>query len=498
MEPVGELIFVMMSLVFLLMGVVLVASILMSAYNPYDQIVFANVEKLRSAMNEACFSGGEVTVSFDMPQNTPILSGFFTILPAWVMRSAGDPNYVLYYESFPPGEAIGWEVYHSTFKDRIVTYLPSRSEWKGKTERDVLDYVYEIYKEAKTDSSEIDAIVVGNIILDDEHRSDFVVNKQAEPDQTMPADGYFLRDYTETEKTKKGFFGYGEWEGNAYKFHNYLGLTPLEKTLVKYQACGDNSLCLKTRSGVYRFPLGNCKDADYIQLVYDARDKIDVKKLVKDLGISIGSVLTVWFVPSLQAKFLGIIGLASSSVDAKSHIIGTLAAIKGSEFYTASPCSISEVKVSMNNNCAAGPTYICKKMQKYPLFEYDEDDKLKYVGEHYFCLDSVIDVSQDTGEKPSKCLTINIYDKPNGYCWTPDLSNREVLRSSTKQGLWGKIKDLILDTLTYTQGKESGMFPVAASTAYINQLNSFVLLPPQYVNVKELKMGWLINLWSWP
>jgi len=504
LESIEELIFIMMSLVFLLMGVMLVASILMSAYNPYDQITFANTEKLRSAMNEACFlnagNDNPVKVSFDMPQNIPILSGVFTILPAWVMRSGGDPNYVLYYESFPPGEAIGWEVHHSTFKDRLVTYLPSRSAWEGKTEREVLNYVYDIFKDSGGTSTnkDIDAIVVGNIILDDKYRSDFVVNKQDQPDLTLPADGYFIRDYTRTDDTKKGFFGYGAWGGNSYKFHNYLGLTPLEKTLVKYQACGDDTLCLKTRDGVYKFPLGNCNDVDYIQLVYDSRAKIS--NIGKFLGANVVAGLSaVVAIFSPIGKLLGIGSFAFNANKAFEAKIALLLSFKASDFYVASPCSIKEVEVSVTN-CGSSSIYVCENMAEYPLFEYDEDGKLKYVGEHYFCLDSVIGNTYNSANKPDKCLIVKISDQPDGFCWTPDPLNPIALSKPTSDSWFSKFRNFFLNFFTTKDALSLKVYPVVLSRVYVKSTDSFVLTPPSDI-ADGLKVFGLIKSsksWGWP
>jgi len=69
---ISEVMYTMMSLLFLLLGIVLLVSILMSTIDPYDQAAFANVEKLRASIDEACFTGNPVTVSnFELPQNTP-------------------------------------------------------------------------------------------------------------------------------------------------------------------------------------------------------------------------------------------------------------------------------------------------------------------------------------------------------------------------------------------------------------------------------------------
>src|SRR3990167_8970834 len=109
--PVSQLIFTALSLVFLLLGLTLIITVIMFA-NPYDTIAFANVEKLRAAMDQACLNpGAEVDISFTLQQTNPSrLSLAFSFLPIWITNIYGDPKYTVYYEAFPPGEGTGWEI----------------------------------------------------------------------------------------------------------------------------------------------------------------------------------------------------------------------------------------------------------------------------------------------------------------------------------------------------------------------------------------------------
>jgi len=522
LEDVEELIFIMMSLVFLLMGVFLIGSIIMSAYNPYDQITFANVEKLRSAINEACFTGGTVKLSFEMPQNAPsgFVSSMFTIIPSWVMRTGGDPNYVLYYESFPPGEAIGWEVLHNYVENRLIVPLPENKE--GLTFEEVKNYAKGVFDEFKLRAPDavVDAVVINNIILDDTYRSDFVISRETKITTSTTADELFIAGRTEEGDEKRGFFGYGKWEGDTYKFTNYLGLSPLEKTMIKYQPCGAHSLCLKTRNGVYKFPLDMCQDIKKIDLIYDARGS--AQDLLK---IAVGEVEIIGFIKGLFSKFFPgflsktiLIGGVTRGLD--NFVGGFLSyyvAFKYSDFNIASPCTIHEAYV-YEHVCEQYNTgfYSCRKIQLYPLYEYDDNGKLKYVKEgnnvayHQVCLEKLgqlLDKPQDF-ESTGKCVSMYLgdtsnflgvttsYKKPDGFCWTPD---------PYKEGINKDYFDLFfiptMDAFTQAFTRLFGLTPIRESTAYIASKNIFVMSPTKPTAERGENLFEALERrfsWSWP
>ena len=60
---IPEIMFTTTSLLFLLIGVVLLVSIIMATFNPYDQIAFANTEKLRAKMDQACLNNQDDPVA---------------------------------------------------------------------------------------------------------------------------------------------------------------------------------------------------------------------------------------------------------------------------------------------------------------------------------------------------------------------------------------------------------------------------------------------------
>ena len=302
---ISEVMYTMMSLLFLLLGVVLLVSITMSTIDPYDQMAFANVEKLRASMDEACFTGSPVTVAnFQLPQNTPKFTSLISVMPIWIIRTNGDPNFVLYYESFPAGDATGWEIYQG-LENRLVTHLPLgyenrlpadvktysnsvRDLWHDRVENDDIELT----------SKRIEGVIVNNVVIGS-RRTDFYYGPNSPyggfaggqsggagasgswdassgpvdvgPDSTLVALGKFgeWRDLQNPD-SENPVASEGD---NAFIFNNYKVLTSFEKSAIKYAPCGDNALCLKTRTGVYKYPLRQCGDIKYIELQYDDTNK---------------------------------------------------------------------------------------------------------------------------------------------------------------------------------------------------------------------------------
>jgi hypothetical protein len=576
LDPTEKIIFALMSLVFLLMGIVLLASIVMSAANPYNQITFANVEKLRSSINEVCFTPSqEVSLQFEMPQNTPVLSWLFSILPAWQINSAGDPNYVLYYESFPPGEALGWEVYHN-FNNRLIVPLPDNYEGKGVA--DVRQYAANAYCKfrERNPSLVVDAVVVNNIILNDKYRSDFVLvtskfsgKGDEKPSGSGGAGGYWEGGpggpgsskevcadpfvTMEEQDPKKGFFGYGTWEGNVFKFKNYMGLSRLERTLIKYQPCGANALCLKTRDGVYKFPLDVCdgKNIKGMQLVYDARQRGKVYAITAG-GIIVvtataligGPLLTVGGVIGRAAIAVGkfiwkilpfkrtvtVAGVVFTLEEASNWLLSKFLSFKTSDFYLASPCDIktSTEKIKRYNDdtdettevaeerdlrvvsdkcekIKGTSTTICQNVMKYYLYEYDDNGKLKVVkdknGEHYHytCVEKIGDSSSTLiqGDDPPDNFNNEYY---SGDCI-------QVYADTRPKGFcwtddpWKRDAESNADTKLIAN--KLGLDSIRDSTAYIStpndQLSDIIVLGLSWIDMNIIEKVFERKVtWLWP
>jgi hypothetical protein len=289
-ESVEKLLDTVMSLLMLLIGMVLLFSIFFAAFNPYDNIAFANTEKLRAAINEACIKGegGSVELkSFELRQNVPLLTGAIgavtTAIPEFMLKQNGDPNYVLYYEAFPPGEAAGWEVFQD-HQYRLLTPFTSQDSRPGSQLADAYASDQLARFTEKKPSARADALLVSNIILNDVYNPSFIPYKTANTNRQSQG-GFESGGALQVEgELRQSFFRFGEWKNknsagqpvdgdNVFRFNNYAGMTVVQKSLVKYMPCGDNSLCLKTRSGVYRYRLSECGDIKNVQIIYDARNR---------------------------------------------------------------------------------------------------------------------------------------------------------------------------------------------------------------------------------
>ena len=112
---------------------VLLSIILSSSKASYEQTAFASAERMRSAIDEACFKdvrdeGRAIEIEMELPQSIMLtdvwLLGSLTqsYMGRFLIRQIIEPNFILYYEMFPVGEAIGWELYHD-FDYRIITQI---------------------------------------------------------------------------------------------------------------------------------------------------------------------------------------------------------------------------------------------------------------------------------------------------------------------------------------------------------------------------------------
>ena len=239
-----EILFIVISL-----GVVIfIATTFTTTFiNPSMSKSYASVANLAAKINEVCERGGSTEVNVALPQNivdaeldlkvTKISIGK-GVFPRAAMISSGDPNVLLYYESFPPGEAVSWEL-HNDFDRRVVAYYRNADsgtvDCSGE-ERCILKQTENIIS-----SRGYDYTVFGNLLLKN------------------------------WQKNGINFVGdVGEWneDKSAYRFTHYDNIGNLNKTAIKYRTCGVNALCMKTRDSVLVFPLDKCEAAgiDYVQL----------------------------------------------------------------------------------------------------------------------------------------------------------------------------------------------------------------------------------------
>lgn len=113
---IEDTIFIVVEMILIVVFAVMVVRAVGSVFNPDKEVVTLNTELLRAKINEACqFPGRAVKLDkFNLPQPKPSrILGITDFLPTYAISGSGaaDPHYILYYEAFPPGEAIGWEAY---------------------------------------------------------------------------------------------------------------------------------------------------------------------------------------------------------------------------------------------------------------------------------------------------------------------------------------------------------------------------------------------------
>ena len=533
MQTAEELTMTGLSLVFLLLGVILIASIVLSAFNPYEQIAVGNARKLAAVMNQACVSGTEaIKLDLALPQNVPIGSNFLTVLPKWLIRKSGDPNYVIYYESFPPGEGIGWETY-SDFDHRLYVMLPEKDPGREDGQWGIEsagEYVKERMNAFRTSNPQItlEGAVAANIVLNDRYSGielTKVETKLADTEGFLGKNSPFGRggdsgrggtgtDFGSPSK----FFGFGSWdsaksdpqgqqlpatEEDFFRFRNYEGLPAASKSMIKYESCGPYALCMKTRDGVYRFPLKNCQgkgekeDIKTVQLVYDARASRSIDAIEK-IPVSVGKAFIGIFalkwktpIPLGGGKLLGIGLVADALYEQFKSYAGAFYSIKTGDFLLASPCSINKAEVRVAECKSAEGGYLsnynpCEAYINYTIFSADKDGNLAQAGRHFLCTNYLkTKERKDIGRPPAaepakddKCLQVKISEPPTGFCWTADPS---YFMDS-------------LDQITF-----GGFIPVTNSMEYASSTQDIVLKPTRIQDLEGFLAGTGRFLsWGWP
>lgn len=549
MEFLEKAIWLPISLILIFLGLYMLVAILLASFNPYDNIAFANTEKLRSAINEACIKNGPVYMNgFELRQNT-LLPAYVRLLPAGIgeyfpkvmMSVNGDPYYVLYYEAFPPGDAVGWEVYQD-HQYRLLTPLidgfESNTRYKDPL-NGVENYAEDQLKRflQEKPNSKADAVLINNIILSEGFNPKFIAFQEtsgifglggrsgsAVVDRfqfggPLPSKPNQFDKWRNSDSSGNPFAG-----DNVFLFYNYAGMSIVQKSLVKYIPCGENSLCLKTTKGVYRFPLSECNDIKNVQMIYDARAGVATRTLIVagTAGAAVATVkiapalLTVGgslvrLVPTFTAK-VGVVVLEATGVTTVVYFgakeiaqyLGTaFLAFKTSDLNLASPCVIRSdadqkaIKIE-KRSCAKielpgpNPSH-CTAVASYPLYRYDRDKGfVRSNKEHYTCIEKIAndDVIDKINPKipynnDDQCIQITINTKAVG-CWTPDPYKDDIIVSDTQA--FTAILGLtpVKDSLDYTKGSGS--------------LDEIIILrPSDEENLNKFLSTWERKLvWGWP
>lgn len=439
-DPVNILLENFMSVV--IFGLFILFFLIPFVLNPKAAEAFTargKVDELAGKIDDVCLTGEPREVKkFSLPQKERAEQ--ITAAQEFIVKISGDPEYVLYYEAFPPGEALGWELYHRDFGYRLMVPYKGPDIDMEKNPDELFTFVEDAKKKAsafrkdeelkenadmqeKLGKKSLGAVVT-NIILNG--KLDFFTGKPV-------AEG----------KTE-----WGEWKdfgANAESFgvSNYAGVGNFEKTAIKHMICEDNSLCLKTRQGVVAYKLPNCAANGFDFIV-------------------------------LKGKMREIPGAPS----------------KGGEmpaFQIASPCT-GDLKISVLENCKDefNEELKCSKggyFEKTPVYRVDANKLVKTGGDHWSCvMGNRNDNKPATPESPGKCIQIEIENKDD-YCYTNYEVPSDWWKEAVTLGILGgePIKDL-----RYYMPDTSPLIP---------NTGSFLLRPNLLIDVPTFD---LIAGWVWP
>ncbi len=524
------LIMVLMLLFFLL----LLTSVF-SAFGGNEQgVVRLNAELLRSKMGEACslLATGSGSVKIDrlsFPQNTPYPTAAHRLIdvPGFLARTyiklTADPKYVLYYEAFPVGEAVGWEVYHDFDYRIIAPFDYSKQAGSDSGPINYIDFEREMYKgerslvkqvQESADKAGVKAtgtepikIIVNNIVL----TSQLNPIPNEDPRQFAAAkisrSGEWKRLVTTNADTK------AKENDNTFEFSSYALLTALEKTTLKYRSCGDNSLCLKTADGVERLKLPqSCEGIKYVQLEYENRAVGTANVIVGGSAIALGAcavatggqclTIPATFAAGVASKISkipivrGIVAVFSAKLLVE-NVFGPLfksyLAYKSSDFYLASPCIAQDIEIQ-KASCQS----LCSKWMSYPLYEVTVNNRgeRQYVkaGGHYQCIENIDNIQNVNVPGPrGDCLKVKVKSSPEGFCWTADPT-----KSISRSGFLEKFSDFQTQSLAWLLG----FTPVKNSNIYVQGAQpSIALKPKSAVETGLTSVDDFLErryIWSWP
>lgn len=477
----------MLEIVLLFMFMVFVAKAAVAALNPDEQVVMINVNLLKNKLDEACTTGYSSMSEFNFPQpSPPRFAGLVDVFAQMAIRSSGDPQYLLYYEAFPPGEAVGWETYQN-LNSRVITPIDLHTtettvaDFKAKMETH-LQSVQNNVKTILGQQSTSTPILINNVKL-----SNYLnVNPTEEPSRTG-----------NTDKLKLG--NAGDWKEDKFIFYSYNTLSSLDQSSIKYRVCGPNSLCLKTRAGVYVFPLSpNCA-GKYIQLNYDATSTsktaaFSVATLAVPLA-AVGALPTTavttalgttasytWSIFKFAPTIVGSIFVALSNRITEAVFKWALT-YKVSDFYVASPCKLNSLEFQKDT---------CDNVYSYPIYNDDPiENKVTDKGIHYTSLDSIPnkDGNLVNGRNGVDCIKIRVSQPRDGYCWTPNPDTSKIKYFST-----GVLTKIIVDTASSTVG----VTPVSHENSYANNPFMYILNPSDNsISYSKKAAEFVGNLWSW-
>ncbi len=484
----------MLELILLFMFMVFVVKAGVAALNPDEQTVLINVNLLKNKIDEACSTGYASMNDFNFPQpSPPRFAGLVDVFAQIAIRTSGDPHYILYYEAFPVGEAVGWETYHD-FNYRAVSPIDLHtntpitiSDFKAQMETHLQNVQNNIKAFLGTQYTST-PVLVNNIKL-----SNYL---NVNPLEEASRNG--------NDKIKLGNAGDWKDDNKRFVFYSYNTLSSLDKSFIKYRTCDKNSLCLKTRSGVYVFPLNEACNGKYLQLNYDA---VSTKKTAAiTIAAGAATVVGVKLLAGASAatvfgKLASFIGKGLSFGIRHPVIAGTTATAlfysvsasifkntltyKVSDFYAASPCRLKNLEFE-REACDSK----CTKLYSYPIYDYNPlDDKVTPIGSHLTCVSGLnSDVSPNNLISNAECIKIKVSEPREGYCWTPNPTTESIEWFSTDV-----LKKTILEI-----ANELGATPVYSSNTYTENPFMYILKPSETSRTMANRLAEAVgNTWSW-
>ena len=480
------------------------------------EIAKVNVQSvLVTKINEACIKpiGNKIEIDgFSLMQPTPSTFGQTVfVVPKFNILGMGDPEFLVYYEAFPYGEGIGWEVYQ--FQDLHRIYLPYDEEVKdGTTFEEFNEKLWkdedsflirktnEILEKRPDLRDKKFAIYVTNVMLSE--YTDMIPTREPEP---------FIPISDEARSRQPGTWLYGSARNIEEEleipnvFRPVITVNREQKHIIKYRACGKNALCLKTPTEIYRYPLDSaCENIENIHLSYSGAEneaelmkrafgnwrtrlREIIAKTILSGGNIVGAIITTFsetVVKSLSSVYLN---------------------VKDSDFYIASPCSINGKITIEKKQCSQ---IYCDQWIKYPIYAVYPDDngilRVYKLRDHYQCTSSIRNDEGIKSEPPPQgreCLDVKVEKLVNNYCWTRDpYGSKYSLISIGEFGIIEVKKDGSEKVTIHALGVD----PISSVSEYIDK--SAILISPHGPSVLA-SAGGLIpavgkslagTVWLWP
>ena len=460
------LVFILGMMMIVLFFIVLTAAS-KTVFNPHEQAAFASVQALALAIDEVCgkATNNSETLNVNFPQPTPPVILGSTIFSQISMRVNGDPHYLIYYENFPPGEGITWEIYNDYPVRGVVFADPAAGETLG-------EYLARFRQEMQDTglSSDMSRYAFGNIILRDRQLG-------GEPQLTGDA---------------------GRWDGDFYEFDLRTPTTAtLEHSQAKYRACGDFALCFKTRKGIIRIPLEQCKRTGIRTMQVGREPPAHPEGLEEyaektvigaaagaGAGAIIGAIATIWTGPgalagaAIGAKIGAWVGAFSGAIF--QFVTGNALIDQTSDFYLGSPCK-AEATIK-RTQCE------CRNPHAIPVLAKDEFTSREY---------GVYGVNGDTfGQLKAKNLCVHQYLRDE------TLTNRSLGQECVKVTLEG--------VSGFCTGGQNELGQVTLSTLWDDEFQSGVAFMGGTKELRKLftvgeeagviqrRLGALRIPWGWP